>query len=44
MLRFRSFRFYHLDLKIAKAPESKVPWNLVGLGVGVGGAFLLVVI
>ena len=44
LLRFRIFRFYHLDLKIAKAPESKVPWNLVGLGVGVGGAFLLLVI
>ena len=27
-----------------KAPASKVPWNLVGLGVGVCAAFLLVVI
>ena len=27
-----------------KAPASRVPWNLVGLGVGVSAAFLLVVI
>ena len=27
-----------------KAPASRVPWNLVGLGVGVCAAFLLVVI
>ena len=27
-----------------KAPAARVPWNLVGLGVGVCAAFLLVVI
>ena len=26
-----------------QAPESKIPWNLVGLGLGIGAAVLLVV-
>ena len=29
--------------KCGQAPESKIPWNLVGLGLGIGAAVLFVV-
>ena len=32
-----------MDKMYIQAPESKIPWNLVGLGLGIGAAVLFVV-